>query len=84
MRKMYVPARLEVDTNGGVTPLQIKAGYDGEWIDIVRVTNSGRRVSLAVGGVGIRYTCIIDFEGIQKEIYLFNEGTKWFVTAEDY
>jgi hypothetical protein len=84
MRKVCVPARIEVDENGGVTPLSIKAGYDGEWLDIIRIKESGRKVHLAVGGIGTRYMCIIDYEGISKELYVFNEGMKWYILAGDY
>ena len=84
MRKMYVPARIEVDVNGAVTPLSIQAGLYGEWLDIVKITESARKVHLAVGGIGMRYMCIIDYEGIEKELLVFNEGMKWYVLVGDY
>ena len=84
MGKLYVPVKLYVDENGKVTPKEIKAGYDGEWIDIVKITESVRKVHLAVGGIGMRYVCIIDYQGIEKELFVFNEGMKWYVLAGDY
>jgi hypothetical protein len=70
---------LHVNEDGVVTPKQIKAGYDAEWVEILKVTDSRRRASLRAGAVGTRYSCVVDIYGEQREIYLFDEGLKWFV-----
>lgn len=53
MGKLYVPVLLYVNETGKVTPKQIKAGYDGEWVKVIKVTDSRRRASLRAGAVGI-------------------------------
>jgi len=88
MRKVYVPARIEVDVNGKITPIQIQIGYGDEWlaeewVDL-EITESGRKVNIAVGGIGMRYMCMVDYMGIQREVAVFNEGMKWYVLAGDY
>ena len=76
---MYVPVKLFVDEDGKVTPQEIKAGYDGEWLTVEKVTDSRRRASLNAGGVGIRYSCIVNINETQRNIYLFDEEGKWFI-----
>ena len=83
MGKMYVPVRLYIDEKGKVTPQEIKAGYDGEWIKVERVTDSRRRASLAVGAVGIRYSCVVSINETQRNIYLFDEEGKWFIIENE-
>ena len=83
MSKMYVPVKLYVDEAGKVTPQEIKAGYDGEWVQIVKVTDSRRRTCLTVGAVGIRYSCVVNINETQRDIYLFDEEGKWFISVED-
>ena len=79
MGKLYVPVLLHVSQDGKVTPKQMKAGYEGEWVRIEKVTDSRRRASLRAGGVGMRYTCVVSYEGINKNVYLFDECGKWFI-----
>jgi len=76
---LYVPVKLFVDEDGKVTPQEIKAGYDGEWLTVEKVTDSRRRASLNAGGVGIRYSCIVNINETQRNIYLFDEEGKWFI-----
>jgi hypothetical protein len=83
MSKLYIPVLLHVGEDGKITPKQIKAGYGGEWIRVDKITESRRRANFRVGGVGIRYTCIVSLEGISKSIYLFDEDGKWFVESEN-
>jgi len=84
MGKQYIPVLLHITEEGKVTPKQIKAGYEGEWVRITRVTDSRRRASLRAGAVGIRYTCVIDYNETQREIYLFDEGdNRWFIEIEN-
>ena len=84
MGKLYVPVMLHVSENGQITPKYMKAGYEGEWIKIGKVTDSRRRASLRAGGVGMRYTCTVEYNETRKEVYLFDEGgNKWFIETED-
>ena len=83
MGKLYVPVLLYVSADGKITPKQIKAGYEGEWVRIDKVTDSRRRASLRAGGVGMRYTCVVNHEGVVKNIYLFDECGKWFIETDN-
>jgi len=76
---MYVPVKLYIDENGKITPQEIKAGYDGEWLTVEKVTDSRRMASLNAGGIGIRYNCIININETQRNIYLFDEENKWWI-----
>ena len=79
MGRLYVPVKLYVDEEGKVTPQEIKAGYDDEWIIIEKVTGSRRCASLTVGAVGIRYSCVVNINETQRNIYLFDEEGKWWI-----
>ena len=79
MGKLYVPVKLYVNEAGKVTPQEIKAGYDGEWLQIDKVTDSRRRAHLNAGSVGIRYTCVVNINETQRNIYLFDEEGKWWI-----
>jgi len=79
MDRLYVPVKLYVDENGKVTPQEIKAGYDGEWLTVVKVTDCRRRASLSVGAVGIRYSCVVDINATERNIHLFDEDGRWWV-----
>ena len=83
MGKEYVPVLLYVK-DGEVTPKQFKGGIYGEWVKIIKVTDSRRRASLTAGSVGIRYSCVVFYNDTQREIYLFDEGNnKWLIENED-
>jgi len=80
MGKQYIPVLLYITDDGKVTPKQIKAGYDGEWVRITKVTDSRRMASLRAGAVGIRYSCVVRCNETLREIYLFDEGgNRWFI-----
>ena len=83
MGKLYVPVLLFVDRDGRTVPKQIKAGYDGEWLRITKVTDSRRMASLRVGAVGIRYDCVVNINEEQRDVYLFEENSKWWVEVDD-
>lgn len=83
MNKLYVPVVLHVSEDGKITPKQIKAGYEGEWVKVLKVKDSCRRASLRVGGVGIRYTCVVNLNDTQRDIYLYDEDGKWYVESDD-
>lgn len=83
MGKQYVPVLLYINESGKVTPKQMKAGYDGEWVRIEKVTDSRRRASLRAGAVGIRYTCVVNINEAQREVYLFDELGKWWIEIDE-
>ena len=83
MGKLYVPVKLYVDEDGKVTPQEIRAGYDGEWLKIEKVTDSRRRASLITCGVGIRYTCVIKINKTKRDVYLFDEEGKWWIIGNE-
>ena len=83
MGKLYIPVRVHISEEGRITPEQIQAGYDGEWVIVEKVTDSRRRASLRAGTVGIRYSCVVNINETQKHIYLFDECGKWFIEVEE-
>ena len=81
MGKEYVPVLLYVN-NGTVTPKQFKSVVYGEWIKIIKVTDSRRLASLRAGSVGIRYSCTVFHNETEREIRLFDEGNgMWFIES---
>ena len=82
MGKLYIPVILHVNENGKVTPKQIKARLSGEWLRIDKVTDSSRRASFRAGISGIRYSCVVSYEGETKNIYLFDENGRWAIEVE--
>ena len=73
-RKVYVKVTASFDTDGRVTPLSL-VWEDETLYTIDRITDIRRAASLKAGGMGIRYTVIIN----GKQSYLFYEEPKWFV-----
>ena len=71
--KVYVNVMAEFTKDGRLLPISF-IWKDGQIYEIQRVTDVRRAASLKAGGVGIRYTCMI--EGVRT--YLFLEETKWF------
>lgn len=81
MGKKYVDVMVLYESERGeVIPQQVKAGCEGEWLEIIKVKGSPQRMaSFRAGAVGIRYNCVVDIYGAQREIYLYDEGNnKWF------
>lgn len=72
---MEIAARF--DTEGNITPLSLR-WEDGTVYEIDRVTGLRRAASLKAGGMGMRYTVLIN----GKQRYLFYEEPRWFVEAE--
>jgi hypothetical protein len=83
MGKLYVDVLIYVNKDGKIIPKQIKAEVLGEWVRIDKVLDSRRRASLKAGGIGIRHTCVVHYNEMQREIYLYDEGQKWFIETED-
>jgi len=83
MVKLYIDVIIQVDKNGKTDPKYIKAGYEGDWIK-VKVKERHSMASLQLGMVGVRYTCGIIYNEIQRDIYLFREESgRWCIEADD-
>ena len=73
--KIYVDVTAIFSKEGQLRPISI-VWQDGHVYEIQRVKDIRRAASLKAGGVGTRYTCIID----GKESHIFYEdNNKWFV-----
>lgn len=79
--KEYVDVRAQFSKDGTITPVEI-TWRDGRVFAIDRVSDVRRAASLKAGGVGLRYTCLIQ----NTSTYLFCEDVgaiRWFVEAKD-
>ncbi len=76
-RKVFVEVTVGFDPAGNMMPLSL-VWEDGTTYEIDRVTDMRRAVSLRAGGMGIRYTVMIN----GRQSYLFYEEPKWFVEAK--
>ena len=73
--KVYVETIVKFTDEGIVRPLSIE-WEDGRKYEITRVKDKRRAASTRAGGVGERYTCVVD----GKEIFLFYEDNNmWFM-----
>ena len=73
--KVYVDVTAEFSKDGRLVPKSF-IWEDGIEYEITRVKDVRRAASLKAGGVGERYTCLIQ----GKEVYLFyEEKNKWFI-----
>ena len=73
--KVYVDVTAEFSKDGILTPKSF-VWKDGRIYEIQRVKDMCRAARLKAGGVGVRYTCVID----GKDSYLFYEDNNmWFV-----
>ena len=78
IRKVYVTVNANFSPEGILMPKCI-IWEDGRKFEINRVKDCCRRASLKAGGVGIRYTCVIN----GREHYLFyEENNRWFVEGK--
>lgn len=78
MRKVYVPVTVRFDTEGKLRPLEIE--YDpAHRYAVDKVLDVRRAACQTVGGVGDRYTCLIQ----GRECYLWLEKGRWFVAAKE-
>lgn len=75
LKKVYVDVVAEFTKDGRLLPKSMR-WEDGNIYAIQRIKDVRRAASLKAGGVGMRYTCVID----GKESYLFYEdNSRWFV-----
>ena len=73
MEKRYVPVVVRVDEKGKRKPLAIE--FEGRPYQIDRVMKREPAACNSVGGVGIKYTCVV--WGQIRE--LWEEKGQWFV-----
>ena len=72
---IYVDVLAEFSKDGLLIPKEI-TWEDGRKYEITRVKDKRRAASTRAGGVGERYTCVVD----GKEIFLFYEDNNmWFM-----
>ena len=73
--KIYVDVTAIFSKDGILTPKSF-VWEDGSVYEIQRIKDVRRAASLKAGGVGQRYTCVVD----GREVYLFYEDNNmWFM-----
>ena len=77
MRKVYVDVNAHFDTEGNIIPQNFK-WEDDRIFEIDRIIDIRPAASLKVGGVGLRYTCMV----CGKQTYLFLEDNRWFMEGK--
>ena len=72
---MYVEVDATFTNDGRLLPRGF-VWEDGQRLSIDRITDCRRAASLKAGGVGTRYTCMVQ----GKEVYLYYEdNNQWFM-----
>ena len=78
LRKVFVDVDVHFDSDGKMTPKSI-TWKDETVYKIDRVTDVRRAASLMAGGMGMRYTVMIN----GQTSFLFYEDPRWFVEAKN-
>lgn len=73
--KVYVDVTAEFTKDGRLIPKSF-VWKDGQVYEIQKVTDVRRAASLKAGGVGLRYTCIVD--GCKSHLY-YEDNNLWFM-----
>ena len=77
--KVYVNVMAEFTKDGRLLPRSF-IWKDGQVYEIQRVTDVRRAASLKAGGVGIRYTCIVN--GRESHLfYLSSSKSSWLIVT---
>ena len=76
--KVYVDVNATFSKDGRLIPKSF-IWTDGHVYDIQRVKNVCRAASLKAGGVGMRYTCVVD--GRESHLY-YEDNNMWFVEGK--
>ena len=76
--KVYVDVNATFSKDGRLIPKSF-IWTDGHLYEIQKVKDVCRAASRKAGGVGIRYTCIID--GRESHLY-YEDNNMWFVEAK--
>ena len=75
--KRYVPVIVRFNEEGKLRPILIEFDESHKY-PVDKVLDVRRAACQSVGGVGDRYTCLIQ----RKESYLWFEKGRWFVSAK--
>ena len=75
--KRYVPVIVRFDADGKLRPLEIQFDESHKY-PVDKILDVRRAACQSVGGVGDRYTCMIQ----GKETYLWMEKGRWFDPGE--
>ena len=75
--KVYVDVTARFTKDGRLIPVNM-IWKDGHIYEIQKVTDVRRAASLKAGGVGLRYTCLID--GRTSHIF-YEDNNLWFVES---
>ena len=76
--KIYVDVNATFSKDGKLIPKSF-IWTDGHVYEIQRVKNVCRAASLKAGGVGMRYTCVID--GRESHLY-YEDNNMWFLEGK--
>ena len=76
--KVYVDVNATFSKDGRLIPKSF-IWTDGHVYEIQRVKNVCRAASLRAGGVGMRYTCVVD--GRESNLY-YEDNNMWFVEGK--
>lgn len=76
--KVYVDVTATFSKDGILKPVSI-TWNDGHIYEIQMITDVRRAASLKAGGVGTRYTCVID--GQSSYLY-YEDNNMWFVEGK--
>ena len=76
--KIYVDVNATFSKDGRLIPKSF-IWTDGHLYEIQKVKDVSRAASRKAGGVGIRYTCIID--GRESHLY-YEDNNMWFVEGK--
>ena len=77
MEKRYVPVVVRIDETGKKRPQVIE--FEDRKYRIDKILDSGPAACRTVGGVGIKYTCIV----LGQITELWEEKEQWFVVAKE-
>lgn len=72
--KVYVSVSADFSREGRIRPTSF-IWEDGRRYEIDKVVDVRRAASLKAGGIGMRYTCMIQ----GKQTYLYLEDERWFM-----
>ena len=76
--KIYVDVNATFSKDGRLIPKSF-IWTDGHLYEIQRIKDVCRAASLRAGGIGMRYTCVID--GRESHLY-YEDNNMWFVEGK--
>ena len=76
MEKWFVPVLVRIDESGKIDPQVIE--FEGKKYRIDRILYRGPAACQSVGGVGIKYTCLV----LGQVTELWEEKGQWFVVRK--